>query len=208
MCYTKYEVKIRRFAMTAPTRPSAHSLPRKEISYRFSIFRVLLFSACMAVLIAFELYCHHTVFASFIEHLATTGKKNSAWIGKQLSFALPFLTVAFFQFLAYRRHEREDGVFQKEKAWEIVCLLFFVYAVLLPVVRHLSQTAWETLAESGARLPVTAGGANKTLLLLLAEWFIRLSIPFALLLVYHALRSARESHDAREANQPQEDEEL
>lgn len=165
-------------------------------AYRFSILRVLTFSVCMALLIAFELYCYHTVFDSFHDDLIEAEKKSSAWIENQLAFMLPFITIALFQYLVYRKDDREDGVFQREKAWEIFCVALLVYGVLLPVVGHMSRTAYEAALAAGERIPATAGGVDETLLMTVQEWFIRLTVPLMLLGVYHGARASREAEDA------------
>ena len=62
-----------------------------------SVARVLCFGVLMTVLVAAELYLHYKTIPVFLDYLRETEHKNSAWIGGQISFMLPFLTIAFFQ---------------------------------------------------------------------------------------------------------------
>jgi purine-cytosine permease-like protein len=183
--------------MKLSTQEKGHALSSGgRRAYRFSILRVLTFSVCMALLLAFELYSYHTVFDSFYDDLIEAEMESSAWIESQLAFMLPFLTVALFQYLVYRRDDREDGVFQREKAWEIFCVAVLVYGVILPVVAHMSRTAYEAALAAGEVIPTTAGGADETLLMTVTEWFIRLTVPLLLLGAYHGTRARREAEDA------------
>ena len=71
-----------------------------------SVARVLCFGVLMTVLVAAELYLHYKTIPVFLDYLRETEHKNSAWIGGQISFMLPFLTIAFFQYTVYCRAER------------------------------------------------------------------------------------------------------
>lgn len=181
-----------------------------------SVVRIVLFGVLMTGLVAFELYLHHAVIPELLTRLEVDGHKNSVWIGQQLSYMLPFLTVALFQYFVYRRAERNSMApgaicpavrsIQREKAWEILLTAMLVYGVLLPWCIHLSNTGYEAaLMEalaSGAQVPQTAGNADDKLIYYLAEWFIRLSIPLALLGLYHVARAGEpdgEPADAEEA---------
>ena len=62
-----------------------------------SVARVLCFGVLMTVLVAAELYLHYKTIPVFLDYLREAEHKNSAWIGGQISFMLPFLTIAFFQ---------------------------------------------------------------------------------------------------------------
>lgn len=188
----------------------------KDGRSRASVSRILFFSLLMAGLVAVELYLHHAVIPEFLTRLEVDGHKNSVWIGQQLSYMLPFLTVAFFQYLVYRRAERNSMApgticpavrsIQREKAWEILLTAVLVYGVLLPWCIHLSNTGYEAaLSEAlanGTQVVQTVGNADDKLIYHLAEWFIRLSIPLALLGLYHVARAGeadREMADAEEA---------
>ena len=90
-----------------------------------SVARVLCFGVLMTVLVAAELYLHYKTIPVFLDYLREAEHKNSAWIGGQISFMLPFLTIAFFQYTVYCRAERgraEPGIvcpaerlYQREK---------------------------------------------------------------------------------------------
>lgn len=174
-----------------------------------AVLRVLTFSILLAALLAVELYLHHAVIPSFLSDLKEAGHKNSAWIGKQISYALPFLTIAFFQYLVYRRAERNSmapgtlcpatRALQLEKALELLLVAVLLYGVLLPYCFHLSNEGYQAaLAEAlqnGTQVPQTDGNADDKLIYHLVEWFIRQSIPLAFLGMYHAAR-AREDGES------------
>lgn len=179
-----------------------------------AIARVMTFSLLMAALIAAELYLHYTTIPTFLEDLEEAGHTHSAWIGEQLSYALPFLTVAFFQYLVYRNAERGSMApgtvcpavrsLQKEKAFEILGVALLLYAVILPYCIHLSNATYAAaLAEAlknGTTLPQTDGKVDDKMIYHLADWFIRQSIPLALLGMYHV---ARVGEDEDEADEPE-----
>ena len=168
--------------------------------YRFSIIRVLVVSVLLSVLVAGCLYLHHTVFTDARAHFLDAESKSIAWIVRELGYMLPFITVALFQYVLYSKYDREDGVLQREMMWEILLVAVLTYAVLLPYVCHVSDelyTAAKTLAEqTGEKLPQTEGKVDRTLAMDLHEWFVRFSIPLALLGVYHGSRASRESRTA------------
>ncbi len=197
----------RRLSMTVPAPvPSAGESTR---AYRFSIARVLCFALCMAALLAFELYCYHTVFDSFHADLVEAEKKSSAWIESQLAFMLPFITICVFQYAVYYKRDgdmtpaAECRIFQLEKTWQIVLLILLIFGVLLPWVAHTSREAHEAALAAalagGDPVPTTAGGADSTLLMEVHEWFVRLSVPLMLLLLYHACRAGAEGREASDS---------
>lgn len=169
-----------------------------------SLLRIVTFSLLMAGLVAVELYLHHAVIPDFLNDLKEADHKNSAWIGKELSYMLPFLTLAAFPYLVYRRAERGSMLagticpavrrLQREKAWEILLTAVLIYGVILPYCIHLSNVGYEAaLAEalaSGTSVPQTEGKADDKLIYHLVEWFIRQFIPLSLLGLYHAARAA------------------
>lgn len=185
-----------------------------KLSRAAAVARVMTFSLLMAALIAAELYLHYTTIPTFLEYLKEAGHTRSAWIGEQLSYALPFLTVAFFQYLVYRHAERNSMApgtvcpavrsLQREKAFEILGVALLLYAVILPYCIHLSNETYATaLAEAlkdGTTLPQTDGKVDDKMIYHLAEWFIRQGIPLALLGTYHV---ARAGEDEDEADEPE-----
>ena len=167
---------------------------------KVSPVRVILFSLLVTLLMAVELYAHQTVFPDFIKYLTEIDHKSCAWIGGQLSFMLPFITLCVFQYCVYRKDENGDGVMQREKMWEIVLIAVLVYAVLLPYVRHYSITEHEAalaalIPGTGDHYPRTPGGVDKTVMLRATEWFIRLTVPLMLLGLYHGARADREAKE-------------
>ena len=139
-----------------------------------SVARVLCFGVLMTVLVAAELYLHYKTIPVFLDYLRETEHKNSAWIGGQISFMLPFLTIAFFQYTVYCRAERgraEPGtvcpaerLYQREKTMEILLVAVLVYGVLLPYCIHLSNqqyaVALAEAARTGTVLPQTKGNVD------------------------------------------------
>lgn len=166
---------------------------------RVSVWRVLLFGLLLSLLLAAELYAHHAVFPGFIEYLRSIDHKSTAWIANQLSFMLPFITLAVFQCAAYAKAENGDGVMQREKMWEIVLVAVLIYGALLPYVRHYSDTVHEAALAAavlaGETLPKTPGGVDQTILLEVFEWFFRLTVPLMLLGLYHGSRAERETRE-------------
>lgn len=166
---------------------------------RVSPGRVILFGVLLSLLLAAELYAHHSVFPEFIEYLRSIDHKSTAWIANQLSFMLPFITLAVFQCAAYAGAEAGDGVMHREKMWELVLVAVLIYGVLLPYVKHYSDTAHEAAlaaaALAGETLPKTPGGVDQTIMLEVFEWFFRLTVPLMLLGLYHGARAERETKE-------------
>ena len=171
--------------------------------YRFNIIRVVTVSVLLSLLVAGCLYLHHTVFTDARAHFLDAESKSIVWIVRELGYMLPFITVALFQYVLYSKYDREDGVLQREMMWEILLVAVLTYAVLLPYVCHVSDelyTAAKALAEqTGEKLPQTEGKVDRTLAMDLHEWFVRFSIPLALLGVYHGSRASRERCEASAA---------
>lgn len=177
-----------------------------------AVARVMTFSILLTALIAAELYLHYTTIPTFLEYLKEAGHTHSAWIGKQISYALPFLTIAFFQYLVYRRAERNSMApgtvcpavrsLQREKALEILGVALLLYAVVLPYCIHLSnETYAAALAEAlknDTVLPQTDGKVDDKMIYHLVEWFIRQGIPLALLGMYHTSRAGEDEDEADE----------
>ena len=164
---------------------------------------MLVTSVLLFLLVAGCLYLHHTVFTDARAHFLDAESKSIAWIVRELGYMLPFLVIALFQYVLYSKYDREDGVFQSEMAWEIFLVALLTYAVLLPYVCHVSDelyAAAKALAEQkGEALPRTEGNVDRTLAMDLHQWFVRFSIPLALLGVYHGSRASRERREAPEA---------
>ena len=183
---------------------------RHAVTQRISIARIIVFSLFLFVLIAIELYASETSLSVFHEQLLSDythteekgWQKTVAWLVDQLRYWLPFLTVCIFQYAVYRKHNSENGICQKEMAWQVGILTVLVYGGLLPYVAHISKTARELAIANGETLPLTEGGEESTILLRAAAWFIRVSIPLLLLLVYHATCGTREAKDASAHAEP------
>ncbi len=157
-----------------------------------SITRVLICSILLSALLSACLYLHHTAFPFLEDHLSATNKKATAWLVGQLRFSLPFILICLFFAISYRGVDRRDGVATREKMWIAVLVTVFAYAVLLPYVYRLSEELYANAVASGAVIPETDVGVPWTLMLKSREWFIRLSVPLGLIIVFYAVRSARE----------------
>lgn len=172
---------------------------RSKTARRVSPVRVILFGVLLSLLLSAELYAHYAIFPDFIEYLRSIDHKSSAWIGNQLSFMLPFITLCVFQGAVYRKDENGDGIMQREKMWEIVLVAVLIFGALLPYVYHYSDKVHEAalaaavLAEE--TLPKTEGGVDKTIMLAVFEWFLRLTVPLLLLGLYHGARAERETKE-------------
>ena len=177
---------------------------RCTATQRISPTRIVVFSLFLFVLVGLELFLSETSFAVFHEQLLKDfsyteekgWQKTVAWFVEQLRYWLPFLTVCIFQYAVYRNHNSENGVCQKEMAWQVGILTVLVYGGLLPYVAMISRDAKALAVSNGEVLPTTDGGVEITILMKAAEWFIRVSIPFLLLFVYHAASGKREAKEA------------
>lgn len=176
-----------------------------------SVARVLCFGVLMTVLVAAELYLHYKTIPVFLEYLQEAEHKNSAWIGGQISFMLPFLTVAFFQYAVYCRAERvgmppdtvcpAKRLYQREKAVEILLVAVLVYGVLLPYCVHLSNEQYAAALAEAARTGDILPQTDDKLIYHLAEWFLRLGVPLGLLGIYHGARARDCAEECRNGEQ-------
>ena len=187
-----------------PFTPSYVSLPPKEKGrYRFSVFRVVVISLLLFVLLGLCLFLYHTAFRTLESDFAATEKKNSAWIVGELGLMLPLLTVSLFQFAVYAKHDRRNAIAQREMAWEILVATLLIYAVVLPIISHISDQRLTLQLAAGAVVEETEGKELRTLLMDMAEWFIRLPVPMLLLYIFHRSKAsdeqARLAHEARTA---------
>ena len=171
--------------------------------YRFSILRILICGVLLSVLVAACLYCKYTAIDFFHARLLEQESKTSAWIIKQVSFALPWIVMCIFQGLVYCKHDRHDGIVQREMFWEVLLVTVFTYLVLLPYLSHVSEEMYAAALEMGADIPQTDGKVDKTFLMIFHEWFIRMAVPLGVLLVFHSTRARREElHPETEAEGP------
>ena len=157
-----------------------------------SIPRILFCSVLLAALVAGCLYLHHTAFDFYQDRLLENESKTLAWLTKQLSFSLPFFVICLFQLIVYHKHDTRDGVLRREMFWEVVLVAVLIYAVLLPYLSSVSEALHINALAAGEKIPKTEGRVEITLLMELHEWFIRLTIPLGILMVYHAARARRE----------------
>ncbi len=160
--------------------------------YRFSILRILLCGALLSTLVAVSLYVYHTAFTFYHARLIEEESKTFAWFTKQIGFSLPFILICLFQFMVYHKHDRRDGVARREMFWEIVVVTVLTYGVLLPYLSDISEALYTNALAAGVEIPKTDGKVEITLLMELHEWFIRLTIPLAALMGFHAVRARRE----------------
>ena len=160
--------------------------------YRFSILRVLLCGFFMSVLVAACLYLKYTAVDFFHARLLEQESKTSAWILKQVGFALPWIFMCIFQSITYRKHDRRDGVVAREMFWEVMLVTVFTYFIMLPYLRNVSDIVYAAALEAGADIPQTDGKVDLTFIMLLHEWFIRMAVPLAALLILYSARARRE----------------
>ena len=160
--------------------------------YRFSILRVLLFSVLMSVLVAACLYLKHSAVDFYHARLLEQESKTSAWILKQVGFALPWIFMCIFHAVTYRKHDRRDGVASREMFWEVLLVTVFTYCILLPYLQNMSDDMYAAALEAGAKIPQTDGKVDRTFIMIFHEWFVRMSIPLLALLVFYSTRARRE----------------
>ena len=171
--------------------------------YRFSILRILICGVLLSVLVAACLYCKYTAIDFFHARLLEQESKTSAWIIKQVSFALPWIVICLFHGLVYTKHDRRDGIAQREMFWEVLMVTAFVYLLLLPYLKNVSEDMYAAALEMGADIPQTDGKVDKTFLMIFHEWFIRMAVPLGVLLVFHSTRARREElHPETETEEP------
>lgn len=160
--------------------------------YRFSILRVLLCGFFMSVLVAACLYLKYTAVDFFHARLLEQESKTSAWILKQVGFALPWIFMCIFHAITYRKHDRRDGVVAREMFWEVMLVTVFTYFIMLPYLRNVSDVVYSAALEAGADIPQTDGKVDLTFIMLLHEWFVRMAVPLAALLILYSTRARRE----------------
>ncbi len=171
--------------------------------YRFSILRILICGVLLSVLVAACLYCKYTAIDFFHARLLEQESKTSAWIIKQVSFALPWIVMCVFQGIVYNKHDRRDGIAQREMFWEVLMVTAFVYLILLPHLHSISEEMYAAALEMGADIPQTDGKVDETFLMIFHEWFIRMTVPLGILLIFHSTRARREElHPETEAAEP------
>lgn len=181
---------------------SVHA-PTEGRRYRFSFLRVLFFGVLMSILVAASLYLKYSAVDFFHARLLDQGSKTSAWILKQLSYAMPWIFICVFHAITYRKHDRHDGVASREMLWEVVLVTIITYGVLLPYLQNLSDAMHAAALEAGALIPKTEGKVDQTFIMIFHEWFVRLSVPLIALMVYYAARARRERlHPETEAESP------
>ena len=160
--------------------------------YRFNILRVLLCGLFMSVLVAACLYLKYTAVDFFHARLLEQESKTSAWILKQVGFALPWIFMCIFHAITYRKHDRRDGVVAREMFWEVMLVTVFTYFIMLPYLRNVSDIVYAAALEAGADIPQTDGKVDLTFIMLLHEWFVRMAVPLAALLILYSTRARRE----------------
>ena len=184
--------------MTAatPTTPAGRA-------YRFSILRVLLFGILMSALVAACLYLKYSAVDFFHARLLEQESKTSAWILKQVGFALPWIFMCIFLAGAYRKHDRRDGIVSLEMFLEVLLVTAFTYLVLLPYLRNVSDIIYAASVEAGAKIPPTDGKVDQTVIMLFHEWFVRMAVPLTALMIFFSGRARRERlHPETEAAEP------
>ena len=177
--------------------------PTAKYRYRFSILRVLLCGIFMSCLVAACLYLKYSAVDFFHARLLDQGSKTSAWILKQVSFALPWIFLCLFHAITYRSRDNHDGVAAREKFWEVALVTVFVYFILLPHLRGISDVMHAAALEAGATIPQTDGKVDQTFIMLFHEWFVRMAVPLAAFLILFSTRARRERlHPETEVVEP------
>ena len=160
--------------------------------YRFNILRVLICGIFMSVLVAACLYLKYTAVDFFHARLLEQESKTSAWILKQVGFALPWIFMCIFHAITYRKHDRHDGVVAREMFWEVMLVTVFTYFILLPYLKGISEEMYAAALEAGAKIPQTDGKVDQTFIMLFHEWFVRMAVPLTALLILYSARARRE----------------
>ena len=160
--------------------------------YRFSILRVILCGIMLSLLVTACMYIRHTAFDFYHARLLEDGSKTTAWFVEQFGYALPWILICIFHGIVYMKHDRHDGICQREMFWEVLIVILLTYGALLPFMSLVSKVMHRFYLEIGASIPQTDGKHDVTLAMKLHEWFIRLTIPLGALLVFHGMRARRE----------------
>ena len=160
--------------------------------YRFNILRVLICGIFMSVLVAACLYLKYSAVDFFHARLLEQESKTSAWILKQVGFALPWIFMCVFQSITYRKHDRRDGIVAREMFWEVMLVTVFTYFILLPYLKGISEEMYAAALEAGAKIPQTDGKVDQTFIMLFHEWFVRMAVPLTALLILYSARARRE----------------
>ena len=160
--------------------------------YRFNILRVLICGIFMSVLVAACLYLKYSAVDFFHARLLEQESKTSAWILKQVGFALPWIFMCIFQSITYRKHDRRNGIVAREMFWEVMLVTVFTYFILLPYLKGISEEMYAAALEAGAKIPQTDGKVDQTFIMLFHEWFVRMAVPLTALLILYSARARRE----------------
>lgn len=160
--------------------------------YRFSVIRILICGILLSALVAACMYVRHTAFDFYHARLLENGSKTTAWLVEQVGYALPWILICIFHGTVYMKHDRRDGICQREMFWEVLLVIVLTYGALLPHMVNVSEAMHEAALEIGADIPQTDAKYDWTLIMKLHEWFIRLTVPLAILLVFHGARARRE----------------
>lgn len=179
--------------------PAYITPPKEKRVYRFSAVRMLTIGLMLFLLVTACLYLYHTALRAYSLYLTESEKKSTAWMVEQLSFMLPFIAVAVFQYAVYAGHDNRDGILQREKAYELLIVAALTYLVLLPLIGWYSDTKLTLSLMAELDVPKNEGKEYETLFLAVAEWFLRFAIPLCLLFVYHMGRARSEQSELREA---------
>ncbi len=155
------------------------------------VLRILLCGVMLTALVAGCLYLYYTAFDFYHARLLENESKTSAWLVEQMGYALPFAVICLFHSIVYHGDPR-DGTFSREKFFEVALAAVLIYAILLPYLDSVSDALYTNALAAGEKIPKTDGGVEITLLMELHEWFVRLTIPLGVLLVYHGSRARRE----------------
>lgn len=176
-----------------PFTPAYAAPPEKEKGqYKFSLIRVLVIGVMLSILVAICLCLHHTAFVALEKGLINGEHKNSAWIATEIGYMLPFVVICIFQYAVYVKHDRQNGIVQKEMAWQLVVAMTLTYAVLLPIAIHISDAQLSLRLAADAVMETTEGNVERSIMMEIAEWFIRLAVPMLLLWIFHASKAKSE----------------
>ncbi|MBE6693330.1 MAG: hypothetical protein E7589_01000 [Ruminococcaceae bacterium] len=178
------------------------AVEQKYPPLKVSIVRIIIISVLLFLLISVELGVYLTAISDLQDNLMkdyelTKDKgwqKSLAWMLDEFAMLLPLITVCVFQYAVYKRYNREDGILQREMAFEVILVGVLVYAVLLPVVAKISSDM-NTAAHIAGTVERYEDGGVITLLRRSLGWFIRFIFPVGILSIYHFSRSKAEAED-------------
>ena len=169
----------------------------QKFRYKLSVGRILLVGLFLSVLSAFCLWMYHTAFREYIDYLISEDKKTSAWLVEQISYMLPWIMIEVFLYAVYAKYDNHNGILQQERAFAILIVVILTYLVLLPLVWWYSDADLKLSLTAGLDVDKTAAQIYESIMMSVAEWFLRFSVPLCLLFLYHRAKASSEKRESQ-----------